>query len=242
MNEAIGYKVEASDDEIGSVKDFLFDDCFWGVRYVVVDTGHWLPGRKVLVSPLAVGEPDWRERSVPVSLTREQVEQSPNILSDQPVSRQKEEELHRFFGWAPYWGPAAYSGVGVPPVAVPMFTKGEEGEEPQGDPSLRSMREVKNYHIHATDDSIGHVHDFIVETGDWGIRYLVVDTRNWLPGKKVLVAPTWIKDIRWADEQVYVDLTRDQIKDSPKFDPSLPVNREYEQRLCDYYGRPGYWL
>jgi hypothetical protein len=115
-------------------------------------------------------------------------------------------------------------------------------EEQQGDPHLQSTREVIDYYIEARDGDIGHVEDFIIDDEAWAIRYLVVNTRNWWPGKKVLVAPQWISEIRWGDAQVHVDMTREHIKDSPEFDPAAPVNRAYEERLFDYYGRPKYWL
>lgn len=111
----------------------------------------------------------------------------------------------------------------------------------EADPHLRSTREVIGYHIQANDGGIGHVDDFIAGGEDWVIRYMIVDTRNWLPGRKVLVAPTWVKRVDWAKRDVYVDLSRETIENSPEFDPSAPVNREYELRLYDYYGRPRYW-
>ncbi|MBK9166200.1 MAG: PRC-barrel domain-containing protein [Bryobacterales bacterium] len=116
-----------------------------------------------------------------------------------------------------------------------------EGVETHGDPHLRSVREVSGYRIRAADGEIGRVADFIVDTDGWAIRYLVVDTRNWLPGRKVLVAPRWVQSIDWGDRLVHVRLHREDIKNSPEFDPNEPVNREYEARLYDYYGRPRYW-
>jgi hypothetical protein len=117
----------------------------------------------------------------------------------------------------------------------------EERDEQESDPHLRSTREVIGYHIQARDGEIGHVEDLIVEDEIWFIRYLVIDTRNWLPGRKVLVAPAWAEQVNWVERRVYLDLSRETVKNSPEFDPSMPVNREYEVRLYDYYGRPKYW-
>ena len=114
-------------------------------------------------------------------------------------------------------------------------------EDNPGDPHLRSSREVIGYHIQATDDEIGHVEDFIVQDNGWVIRYMVVDTHNWLPGKKVLVATDWIEDVNWAERQVHVGLRRENIEEGPEFEPGMPVSRTYEQCLYDYYGRPVYW-
>jgi hypothetical protein len=229
----LGYRIRATDHELGKVDDFYFDDQEWGIRYLVVDTGKWLPGRLVLISPLSLGEPDWAEQVLPVSLTKKRIEEGPSIGRDRPVSRQHEAALSEYYKWAAYWGPAG--GVGAIPV------KRVKKEKPSGDPHLRSVKEVLGYHIDAIGGEVGHVEDFIAETQVWAIRYMVVDTRNWLPGRKVLLSPGWIDKVDWADEQVHVDLTREAVKDSPEFNPNAPVNREYEARLYDYYGRPKYW-
>jgi hypothetical protein len=243
------YKIEATDGNIGQVHSFLFDDQSWVVRYLVVDTGTWLPGRKVLIAPSAIGKPNGQMEVFPVELTREQVKDSPDIDTEKPVSRQYEIELHEYYNWAPYWG-GAFGPVTTPyaPV-VPGVSKHDEKGQSVGeqareetDPHLRSTKEVFGYKIHAEDDEIGHVEDFIVHENDWAIRYMVVDTRNWLPGKEVIIPPDWIKSISWADSEVFVNVTKEMIKGSPEFDPAAPVNREYETRFYDYYGRPKYWL
>jgi hypothetical protein len=195
--ELLGYTIHA---DIGKVHDFFFDDESWTSRYVVVDTGTWLPGRLVLISPIALKQPDWKAKAFPVKLTKKQVESSPGIDSDKPVSRQKGVELHKHFGWPYYWGGVFLAG-GMSTMAeageLQPESPGASGavateEEPTGDPHLRAMREVKDYHIQATDGEVGHLEDFIVDDQNWVIRYMVVDTRNWWPGKKVLVSPQWI--------------------------------------------------
>jgi hypothetical protein len=222
----------------------------------VVDTGRWLPGRKVLVAPEAVQRPDWPARVLPVNLTKEQVENSPPISTDEPVSRAYEADVHSHYGWVPYWSMAGNytltSRQTMPAeVHFPRGTggrtaeereeAGETGEPPKGGPNLRSSREVDGYGILAADGEIGHVEDFILDDAEWVIRYIVVDTRNWLPGRKVLVSPTWIDSVRWSERHVSTTLTRDEIKSSPEYDPGTPVNRAYEERLYDFYGRPRYW-
>jgi hypothetical protein len=241
-----GYTIQAKDGEVGKVHGFYFDDQTWVIRYLVADTGNWLVGRRVLISPLALDQPDWAAHRLPVRLTKKQVEDSPHIGTDQPVSRQMQEELHTYYGWPPYWrGATPLGGPGGLAVAQMIAgTKEKEGEteEKKGDPHLRSTREVIGYHIQARDGQVGHVEDFIADDEYWYIRYMVVDTRNWLPGKKVLVAPAWVEEVNWAEHKVFVDLLRETVKHCPEYDPSAPVNREYEVRLYDYYGRPKYWL
>lgn len=242
-----GYKINATDGEIGQVHDFLFDDQHWTVRYFVIDTGNWLPGRKVILAPEAFGQPEWRMQNIPVNLTRKQVEESPDISTDEPVSRQKEIDVNKYFGWAAYWsnvGVAGTSAAGVPPEALRVTEKEARNalaRDSDGDPHLRSLREVTDYHVSASDGTIGHIEDLIVDDQSWVTRYLVIDTRNILPGKKVLVSPDWVTKIDWAGREVHFDVTKEAIKNSPKFDPSLPINREYEVVLYDYYGRPQYW-
>lgn len=255
--EIRGYKILAKDGGIGSADDLLFDDARWTVRYLVVDTGGWLHDRKVLLIPSALGHPDGMSRHFPVDLTKEQVENSPDIDTDRPISRQRELELHHYYGWAPYWGMpgllAGAPGAVVAPLPIDAVT-GRPGatENPaereamqaareQGDLHLRSTREVSGYDIHAADGHIGHVEDFLVDDDDWTIRYLIVDTRNWLPGKKVLVSPQWIRAIQWEEREVEVDLTKDEIKHGPEYDPEIEMDRSFEERLYGHYGRTPYW-
>ncbi len=240
-NEMIGYRIRASDGDLGKVKDLLFDDAAFTVRYLHVDTGRWLPGRQVLLSPESVVEPDWQERVVVVRLTRKQVEDSPDLRSDLPVSRQYEEALAEHYQWAPYWMPGSGLFSGAPPPPPPAVRSGDERAQPHGDPHLRAFKEVKGYEIRARDERIGHLGDLIVDTDGWSLRYLVVDTGNWLPGRKVLVSPAWVLRVDWVEGQVGVDLTAEQVRNSPPYDPSAPVNREYEIVLHDFYGRRTYW-
>jgi len=242
MNEIIGYKIEASDGELGRAKDFLFDDHSWIVRYLVVDTGGWLQDRQVLISPQAMREPDWTRGAIPVALTKQQVENSPPIESDLPVSRQHEQRLAEHYSWQPYW---QYEPFGAPISMLGVLSEVSEKDsgkkDTPGNPHLRSVKKVTGYRIHASDGEISHVAEFIVQTEGWVIRYLVVDTHNWLPGKKILVSPAWVKQVSWDERRVHVDLSRQEIRGSVEFDPSAPINREYEARLYDYYGRPKYW-
>jgi len=247
-NELLGYKLEASDGNLGKVRDFYFDDESWTVRYLVADTRRWLPGRLVLISPSSLGHPKWAAHLFPVSLDKEQIENGPPISQDQPVSRQQESKLSRYYGWPIYWG--AGLSYGAPPMAPAAIAKlAEEGaeaeekdEQDDGDQHLRSVREVTGYKIKAQDGEIGHVEDFIVDDESWILRYLVVDTRNWLPGgKKVMLSPGWAERVDWKREKVVVDLKGDTVERGPEYNPANPVNREVETRLYDYYGRPVYW-
>lgn len=245
-----GYNLIATDGMIGRVYEFYFDNYEWAIRYFVVDTGKWLPGRKVLISPVVFGQPDWKSKRIPVNLTKMRIENAPPVSKDEPVSRQKEIDINAYFGWANYW-----SRFGAPDLAPvvkhpeALRIAEEEAREGlagnrvhEGDPNLRSTREVINYNVRASDGEIGHIEDYIVDDKTWVVRYLVIDTRNLLPGKKVIVSPNWIEDIRWARREVRFNVARDFIENAPEFNPSEPINREYETVLYDYYGRPQEWL
>lgn len=246
VKELIGYRVKTKDETYGRVKDFYFDDHRWIIRYMVLETGNWLPGQLVLISPETFLKPDWSTKLFPLNITKQQIENSPPIEADKPVSRQHETELFNYYRWTPYWTVPPLAGGGSTGTSVnPPFPDIEKKRlatmEREQDPHLRSAREVIGYAMEATDGRIGHIDDFIVNDQDWVVRYMVADPKSWLPNKSVLIAAQWIKNIRWMNAIVEIDLTKDQIRHSPAYDSSEPVNREYEARLYDYYGRPRYW-
>ena len=226
VKEIRNYVLQAEDGEIGRCKDFLFDDRYWAIRYMVADTGKWLPGRKVLVSPISLGEPDWASRLLPVRLTKKRIEDAPGLDEDAPVSRQHEVSWTKYYGWPYYWdGANTWGAVAYPGgLYYENLIENKTAEFDSGDDHLRSVNEVTGYHIQAIDDEVGHVEDFIVDDETWIIQYMVVDTRNWLPGKKVLVKPAWMDSVDWAESKVTINLTREQVKDSPpEYDLSAPV-------------------
>lgn len=251
LKQIEGRSLQAQDGVVGEVKDVYFDDHHWHVRYLVVQTGAWLHKRKVLISPEVLSGLDWSRQAFPVNLTIDQVRNSPSIDTDEPVSRQHEETLRQYYGWPPYWGGVfTEGGIVPPPITTPIpagntsepgLTDGEAPlRRPNGNPYLRSANDTLHSHIEAEDGSIGHVADFLFDDDAWRVRYLVIDTRNWLPGRKVIVAPEWIRDVSWERRAVRVDLTRDAIKNSPLYDPEAPWNAAYAAELHDYYGRPRY--
>jgi hypothetical protein len=241
-----GYAIVARDGRIGSVDDFLFDDATWTVRWLVVDTGSWLSGRRVLLPPARLGPPDAAEKSLAADLTRRQIEESPEFARDPPVSRQEETMIYHHYGWEPYWssGFAMTAGLGVPPIQPPLYDAGASDRLAltEGDPGLRSAREITGYHIEATDGAIGHVEELLIDAAEWTVRYLVVDTRNWWPGKKVVIAPHWADAISWSERTVSVELTRERIRNAPEYDEAATLDRGFEERLYRHYDRPGYWF
>jgi len=240
INSLIGHKIHATDGELGKVDEFYFGDKTWAIRYMVVETGNWLSGRKVLISPAALKTPDWNEKTFPVALTREQVRTSPDIDTHKTVTRQHELELQKYYAWG---GSSYAGGMSGGFMFPPIAQKAEKPDaaapaRPREDSHLRGTRAVTGYRLHSADGPIGHVEDFIVDDGKWLIRYLVADAGLWLPGRKVLISPHWIEKVSWETSEVFVDLTREAVGRSPEFDPAQPVKEDYESALYDHYGRP----
>jgi hypothetical protein len=252
LQHLLGYTLRARDGDIGQVTDLYFDDQHWVVRYLVADTPGWL-GREVLIAPPSFGAADWHDRAIDVALTRAQVRDSPSIDRHRPVSRQYEARYYAYFGYSPYWGPPSGWGGAAPGAgAMPDGTLasrravaaaddaarapapgGKAGGEPPSDFHLRSMSEVTGYHLHASDGEIGHVDDFIADDTTWAIRYLEVDTSNWIGGRSVLVPRAALRDVDWSNRLVGVALTRERIAHAPPSGRS-PSAAE-EAQLLAYY-------
>lgn len=237
------FELGAHDGTIGRCGDFLFDDELWVIRYLVVDTRKWLPGRKVLISPISIGTVDSVSQTINIGLSKDQIKNSPPLDSDAPVSRQYEIFFNRYNDWSNYWEGAEFWGKSPYPRALKSRNELLEIEESADDQSnLRSVNEVAGYRIHARDDDIGHIEDFLLEEDSWLIRYLIIDTSNWMPGsKRVIVDPNWVESVDWADRSVMIKMTREQIESSPEYNPHDPIYRDYEKSIFDHYRFPYYW-
>ncbi len=229
----------AIDGQVGSVQELYFDDRSWAVRYLIVKTGNWLLGRNVLIAPVAVADIDDTDACMKFNLRKEQIEHAPPIDEVKPISRQYEEAYHRHFRWAPYWlpgmtawgEPVLHSEIPAAGVAEPLLSESSEHIH------LRSSAEVTGYAIHARDGEIGHIEDLVVDDEDWIVRYAEIDTRNWLPGKKVLVQTGRIERIDWQSRSVIMPLTRHAIQSAPDYDPSKLITPDYEIELFKHYGK-----
>lgn len=244
-----GYQLFTRDDqEMGKVHDFYFDRQDWVVRYLVADIGSWLFGRRVLIATSALGIPDWEARILPVNLSKDEVKASPNIDLDAPVTRQHEADLIGYYGWPNYWAsPMTAVGVGLapaviaPPTVEPMPAEVTTALQNAEESHLHSMRDTEGYTVEATDGGIGRVSDFFVDEQGWAIRYLLIDTGNWLPGKKVLLAPQWVSSVDWREGRLTLNHTKTEVEKSPEYDPNSPLERTYEGELHRHYGYPEYW-
>lgn len=237
-----GYLLKGLDGDFGTVKEFFFDDQHWAVRYLVADTGTWLSDRQVLISPFSFGLIDEKSRHISVKLTRKQIESSPTLSTDLPVSKQFEADYHTHYDWPAYWsGPYLWGTSQVPELPLHDEKKLNAGGK-EWNPHLRSVSVVCGYTIQSSDGTMGRVEDFVIDAETWAIRYLVVDTTDWWPGKQVLVAIQWIDQVSWDLSKVFVDLTRAEVKHSPEFTPAALITREYEVKLHGHFNREGYWL
>ena len=237
-----GYKLDSLDGEIGKVKEFYFDDQHWTIRYLVADTGNWLTGRQVLISPYALVAVVKEEQHIAINLTKKQIEDSPSLDSDKPVSQQFEEAYYGYYGWPMYWGGPYMWGPYPNIVRDSERWKASNLGGKAWDPHLRSTDAVSGHNIQAKDGEIGHVEDFIIDDETWAIRYIIIDTSNWWQGKKVLVSPLWIDRVSWNELKVFVSLSRESIKQSPEYSEESLLTRDYETKLHRHYNRQGYWF
>jgi hypothetical protein len=249
------YAIQATDGLLGHVRDFYIDDHAWVVRFLVVETGGWLPNREVLISPMSLGHCDHAEKHLSVSLTKAQVKGSPDIDTRQPISRQHEMGYLGYYGYPYYWGGRGLWGAGSLPSLLLKTVDDPDGQgalshaarTPEAglasgdDPHLRSVNAIRNYRIQATDGEIGHVRGFLVEEGTWAIRYLVVEAGHWWSGHQVLIVPEWINEVSWLDQTVNVVVTREQIKTAPPYDPEVLLERKHEDIFHQHYGSTRYW-
>ena len=246
----IGFDIEASDGSIGTVSDFLFDDTTWAFRWLVVDNSTWLKERRLLVHPSSIGKVAHDRRALTVGLTMAEIEGSPNIRCDEPVSRQMQINLYDYYGESPFWEGGGYFGGGAiaSPFSPPPIQAGtaaaSPGTDPLGegerDPHLRSATAVSGYHVHGVDGSIGHVENLLIDDSRWEIHYFIVDTRNFWPGKHVLLSPHAVTAIDWACHEIKVNLTCETVKISPEWNPTDAINTQFQQRLHTHYNWPAY--
>lgn len=237
LKSFLNFSLGATDGEIGTIREMYFDDERWAVRHIVVETGGWLSGRVVLVSPRALTKIDPNEAVYGTKMSMQQIKESPDIDTEMPVSRQEAAKSGDLYPSLAYMGMA---GAGILIPSVPVVKSEHQKTEAMmltGDRHLRSSKEITGYQIHATDGEIGSVEDFIIDSMNWHIEFLVVETGSWFSGKRIILATDRIKDISWSTSRIIVDVSVEQVAGSPEFDEKYPVNVVYEKNLRDYYGR-----
>jgi len=232
------FSIHALDDKVGGIRDILFDDETFTVRYLVADTNTWLPlSRKVVISPIAVTELDDDQGTVSINMSVDKLKNSPSIDEHKPVSREYEENLFKYFGYGYYWiGPGAWGEFAHPNELIEL-QRAEQSEavHPSNTSNhLRAVGEVGGYEVATTTDNVGHISNFLIDTRSWKIVMLVVDTNNWLPGGKHLaLLPRDIDNIDWAAHNVTVKLTHDELVNRPEVDSERISENDYISSLCE---------
>jgi hypothetical protein len=239
------YAIEATDGPLGTVKDLLFDDATWKIRWLVIDTGSWLMGRIVVIPPSAIAKLDYERDEIRVALTKSQIEASPELSAHEPVSRQAESQVYEYYGWDPYWGTSYFipGAMASPLSSAPYFgaplasggPRADPANRPDGDRHLRSIAEVTGYLLEASDGPIGHVENFYIDDGSWDFRYLIVDTREWWSGEEVLLSPLAVEAIDWPRREIMLNVTREQVKAGPPCDPEKMIDQMSEKGLHRHY-------
>lgn len=250
------FVVNGRNGKLGTVDDFYFDQKQFVVRYLVIDTGNWLKHEETLISTHAIDDIDFENREIHVSLSSEQLEESPSIEKNSPISKTKEKALIEYFGWPDYWKKThssdsefIHAGITERKKLLNFKTIEKEAAKQKSEiveTNLRSLEEVRGYKIHAKDDKFGHLEDLFVEEEDsWIIRYLLIDTRNILEGKSVLIAPDWIESISWFNKEIFVSKDKKEIEDSPEYEEPKEaksyIDKSYEELLYDHYDEKKYW-
>jgi hypothetical protein len=240
-SQLVGCMLHAVDGEIGALEALYFDDAGWMVRYLLVDSGDWLAGRRVLISPVAVGELSLDNKTIYIELTRRQIEDSPPLDADQPVSRSYEAVYYKYYGWPAYWEDGQ-SGVRLSTASSQTWpSSGEELHTSRKELRLQGTSGLNGCVIVAHDGAIGQIRDLIVDTRYWVIRYLAIETHTGQSGRLVLVSPCWIERVSRGDHLMNIGLTSTAIDSAPTFDPCAGISRDYEARLFKHYRRRGYW-
>jgi hypothetical protein len=205
--QVYGASLEGSDGRAGSIYDLLFDDRTWGLRHIVVNVDRWFLGRQVLLDPACVWTAGGENRGLRVGLTKEQVRNCPDVESDLPVARREAVAAAQVLVWEAYWSAIAESSPGA-----------------EGDKHLRSTKMLTGLHIHCTDGQLGHVVDFLIDRQSWTVREIIVDTRNWWPGKRVLIEPSLVDAIDWEKREIRLSISRDQVENRPAYGQEEPAD------------------
>ncbi|MCB0393149.1 MAG: hypothetical protein KDD25_01240 [Bdellovibrionales bacterium] len=235
LSELTGYDINAIDGKVGSCVDFLFDDQSWTVRHLVVDTGGWIPGRKVIVPPSSINRVNWKDGELDLEFNKKKLEESPSLSKDAPVSRQYEEKYYNYMGWPPYWGLGFTMRSGFNPRNTDI-----EREQSKNTivTTTRSFKEVLGYEISNKEDTFGSVEDVIVSDANWKVTGFVVRLSKWLPSDRVIMPLSDIEEISWLGQSLNSLKTKEQIKALQKYSPHDGVNAVSEVRFYDYTGHP----
>lgn len=238
LNKIMNFKLQGLDKEVGSCKDFIFDDKFWVIRYLEVDTSKWLPfGGKVLICPISLSEPNWEKHQFLANLTRVDIKGCPPLDEHQPISHLYEAELFKYYGYGIYWMDVGeWVCTDSPAESADASLYRSETKNKFENLHLHATNEIKGYDVHASGQNIGNIDDFILDDDNWTISYIVIDMRSWLPvGRKVLISHKCIEAVNWAEHSISVNVSAHEIKANPLFDLKRLIDLQSDSNLDKYY-------
>lgn len=254
MSALQNFNLRGVNGDLGKVTDFYFDQHQFILRYIIIDTGSWLKDEQTIISTEVIKNIDYQNKLINTDLEAEKIESAPSPDKNKPVSKAVEEKLSKYFNWPLYWisdhstaGPTILAGSPMREKLYDFQNIIDEkslNTEDEVESNLRSFKEVKNYHIKAENKEFGYLKDLFVDEDNWQIRYLLIDTRNFFPGKKILIAPSWIQNISWDKEKIYISQTKEELKNCPEYQEKRSeqlVERSYEEKLYDHYNKIKYW-
>ncbi|MCM3399368.1 MULTISPECIES: PRC-barrel domain-containing protein [Oceanobacillus] len=234
------FNIHATDGELGKIKDFYFDDRNWEIRYAIVDTRKWLPGRKVLLSPNSFIEVDETNESVNVEFDKLMIRNSPPVPENEDLTKDKENHLIDYFGWNSYTDnalPHAERGLlGTFPII------GLENERPPEEPHLnrngryhehdnylRSEEETNDFKVHAKDGKIGRIVDMIYDTSQWIIEYIVVRSSKSIVENEFYIFHTrQINTVDWFEKDLYINDSLEGILNNKPFQQKEEILVSFE--------------
>jgi hypothetical protein len=223
-----GFRVLGEGETLGKVMDAYFDDHVWAVRDLVV-AGSGRHARLWWLSPHSILRIDQRRRTIETTITAAQWRTTAPDEPDTAIPRATWTGLLKYYGFP-------YSWRGLDRAVAPRVPSSSGPEL-----HLRSERRFRHYLVHALDGELGHVEDLLVDEHSWAVRYLVVDTRRWRPGGRVLLAPEWVLYVSWLEQSVHTSLEQKTVRTAPPYDRRTRIDRAYEARLRQHYGRPAAW-
>lgn len=239
IESIIGLSIGATDGEIGKVKDIYFDDETWDVRYLVVETGTWLFGRKVLISPVAIQPSDWSSETLPVNLTQEQIKNSPDIDTERPVSKEQESDLYNYYSWPAYGGAGMgymttgmVGGVIAPGANIDDKTPEETHQE---DNHLRSIKNIADFQVYTQDGLAGDIDDFFIDNESWNINHLIIKTGDWYSNKKIVLSTKKAGQINWKSADLHISIGTEALVNNPVMEDGQTLNANYERSLDDFH-------
>jgi hypothetical protein len=238
LRNLTGYTIKALDGPEGKVKDFLFDEERWIIRYLDCDFGNLFKSDRILIPGIFIKDIDWDKKIFRINLSKNNIDSCPGLDDKMPVSREYENELSKYYKLDNYWSAiyTAPAGLAMYYPPRPLVAPKKEVHEKDLDTSLRSFNEVEGYHIKAKDGKIGHIHDILVDDEDWQIVYAIVDTSNWLPwSKKVMIPVNRLEEISYVNRELTIYLDKETIKDAPEFNELLLLSRESEEQITNFY-------